>query len=71
MDGWQVRVNCKGEMAVLQAELPAQPRWLPAAAEVSSAACGAISRGAPFVGILPTHAPANAYQSPTRSQKMC
>lgn len=25
MDGWQVRVSCKGEMAILQAQPPAQP----------------------------------------------
>lgn len=39
MDGWQVGVNCKGEMVILQAQPPAQP--LSRAAEVPSSACGA------------------------------
>lgn len=41
MDGWQVRVNCKGEMVILQAQPPALCLGLCRAAEVSSSACEA------------------------------
>lgn len=52
MDGWQVRVNCKGEMVILQAQPPAQPRLLSCAAEVLSSMCGPhLFRG--YIGGLP------------------
>ena len=71
MDEWQVRVNCKGEIAILQAQPPAQARWLPCAAGVTSPECRASSHGALLVGILPVHSPANAYKTLIRCQKLC
>ena len=71
MDEWQVRVNCKGEIAILQAQPPAQARWLPCAAGATSPEFGASSHGALLVGILPTHSPANAHKTLIRCQKLC
>lgn len=53
MDGWQVRVNCEGEMVVLQTQPPAWPT------PTALCSCGLIVCGAHFLWgyLLPPHSP--------------
>lgn len=71
MDGWQVRVNCKGERVILQARPPALCLGLYVQLRSPHQRVRPISPGAPLGSTLPLNHSANAYQSFPWCQKRC